>query len=132
MNKFNLEVIEFPMKGKDIPKFERLIKLNTGGQQFCKNVFKLTGTVLTPIFINTNYVQPQLDLLLYENHYCLIAKLHCLTNKNSHMKNVCRRCSTAFSSQPNVIDHIERCITRQPIKISFSWENHLKFEDYHL
>ena len=39
MNKFNLEVIEFPMKGKDIPKFERLIKLNTGGQQFCKNVF---------------------------------------------------------------------------------------------
>ena len=52
------------MKVKDIPKFERLNRLII-------NVFELTGTVLTTIHINGNYEQPQIELLLYENHYCL-------------------------------------------------------------
>ena len=113
------------MKIKDIPKFENLNNLNV-------NVFELTKTVLTPIHINTNYDQPQIDLMLYQNHYCLITKLHCLLNKDSHMKWVCRRCLTAFSSQPVLFDHIERCIKQQPTNITFSWKDHLKFEDYHM
>ena len=60
------------MKVTDIPKFENLNRLSTGGQQCCIKVFELTGIVLTPIHINTNYDQPQIDLLLYQNHYCLI------------------------------------------------------------
>ena len=123
-DKFNLEGLEFPMKVKDIPKFENL---NIG---LCINVFELTGNVLTPIHVNKNYLQPQIDLLLYENHYCLITKLHCLINKDSHMKHVCRRCLTAFSSQPVLIDHIDRCQKQQPTKITFSWKDQLKFEDY--
>ena len=67
------------MKVKDIPKFENLNNLNI-------NVFELTGNVLTPIHVNKNYLQPQIDLLLYENHYCLITRLHCLINKDSHMR----------------------------------------------
>ena len=125
-DKFNLEGLEFPMKVKDIPKFENL---NIG---LCINIFKLTGTVLTPIHVNKNYLQPQIDLLLYQNHYCLITKLHCLINKDSHMKHVCRRCLTAFSSQPVLIDHIDRCQKQQPIKITFSWKDQLKFEDYYM
>ena len=125
-DKFNLEGLEFPMKVKDIPKFENL---NIG---LCINVFELTGNVLTPIHVNKNYLQPQIDLLLYQNHYCLITKLHCLINKDSHMKHVCRRCLTAFSSQPVLIDHTERCIKHQPTKITFSWKDQLKFEDHHL
>ena len=39
-NKLNLEGLEFPMKVKDIPKFENLNNLNV-------NVFELTKTVLT-------------------------------------------------------------------------------------
>ena len=124
-DKFNLEGLEFPMKVKDIPKFENLNNLNI-------NVFELTGNVLTPIHVNKNYLQPQIDLLLYENHYCLITKLHCLINKDSHMRWVCRRCLTAFSSQPVQIDHMERCIKQQPTKITFSWKDQLKFEDYHM
>ena len=137
-DKFNLEGLEFPMKVTDIPKFENLNRLNTGGQQccipkaLCVNVFELTGNVLTPIHINTNYDQPQIDLLLYQNHYCLITKLHCLINKDSHMKHVCRRCLTAFKSQPVLIDHIDRCQKQQPTKITFSWKDHLKFEHYHM
>ena len=102
LKKLNLKGLVFPMKVKDIPKFENLNNLNI-------NVFELTGNVLTPIHVNKNYLQPQIDLLLYQNHYCLITKLHCLINKDSHMKHVCRRCLTAFSSQPVLIDHIDRC-----------------------
>ena len=131
-DKFNLEGLVFPMKVKDIPKFENLNRLSTGGQQCCINVFELTGNVLTPIHINTNYDQPQIDLLLYQNLYCLITKLHCLINKDSHMKHVCRRCLTAFSSQPVLIDHIDRCQKQQPTKITFSWKDQLKFDDYYM
>ena len=90
LNKLNLKVLEFPMKVKDILKFENLNNLNI-------NVFELTGNVLPPIHVNKNYLQPQIDLLLYENQYCLITRLHCLINKDSHMRWVCRRCLTAFS-----------------------------------
>ena len=113
------------MKIKDIPKFENLNNLNV-------NVFELTGAVLTPIHINKNYLQSQIDLLLFENHYCLITKLHCLLNKDSHMKWVCRRCLTAFSSEDILNQHIDRCQKQQPTNITFSWKDHLKFEDYHM
>ena len=125
MNRLNLEGLEFPMKDKDIPKFEKPNNLNV-------NDFELTNSVLTPIHINTNYDQPQTDLLLYENHYCLITKLHCLINQDSHMKHVCRRCLSAFRSESVLLDHMERCIKQQPTKISFSYKDHLKFEDYHM
>ena len=123
--KLNLKGLEFPMKVKDIPKFENLNNSNV-------NVFKLTKTVLTPIHINTKYDQPQIDLLLFENHYYLITKLHCLINKDSHMKWVCRRCLTAFSSEDILNQHIDRCQKQQPTNITFSWKDHLKFEDYHM
>ena len=48
------------------------------------------------------------------------------------MKHVCRRCLTEFSSQPVLIDHIERCMKQQPTKISCSWKDHSKFEDHHM
>ena len=122
-NKLNLEGLEFPMKVKDIPNFENLNNSNI-------NVFELTGTVLTPIRINKNYLQPQIDLLLFENPYCLITKLHCLINKNSRMKWVCRRCLTAFSSEHILNQHVDRCQKQQPTNITFSWKDHLKFEEY--
>ena len=110
---------------EDILKFEKLNNLNV-------NVFELTKTVLTPIHINMNYDQPQIDLLLFANHYCLITKLHCVINKNSHMKWVCRRCLTAFSSEVILNQHIDRCQKQQPTNITFSWKDHLKFENCHM
>ena len=129
-NNLNIQGLEFPMKVKDIPKFERPNKLNIRGHGI--NVFELTGNVLTPIYINENYKQPQIGLMLYKNHYCLITKLHCLINKDSHMKHVCRRCFTAFYSNDVLNNHIERCINQQPTNITFSWKNQLKFEDYYM
>ena len=103
INNLKIQGLQFPMKVKDIPKFENNLNVN---------VFEHTGTVLTPIHILKNYLQSQIDLLLYGNHYCLITKLQCLINKDSHMKLVCRRCLTAFSSQPVLLDHMERCINQ--------------------
>ena len=123
------------MKVKDIPKFETLYNLNV-------NVFELTGTVLTPIHINKNYLQSQIDLLLYEIHHCLITKFllssfwfsmfYCLISKRSHMKHVCRRCLTAFNSQPVLLDHMERCIKQQPTNITFRCKDHLKVDDHYM
>ena len=114
------------MKVKDIPKFENLkIGLRI-------NVFELNGKTLTPIHINENELQPQFDLMLYKNHDCLITTLHCLTNKNLHMKHVCRRCLTVFSLQPVLLDHMERRINQQPTIITFSWKDHLKFENHYM
>ena len=48
------------------------------------------------------------------------------------MNHVCRRCLFAFSSKLVLGDHIERCMKQQPTKISFSWKDHLKFEDHHM
>ena len=125
MNKLNLKGLEFPMKVEDIPKFENLNKVNV-------SVFELTGTVLAPIHNNKNYLEPQIDLLLFENHYCLITKLHCLMKKSTHMKWVCRRCLTAFSSEDILNQHIDSCQKQQPTNITFSWKDHSKFEDYHM
>ena len=123
------EGFEFPMKVKEILKFEKLNNLNV-------NVFDLMTSVrtsaLTPILINENYLQPQIDLLLFENHYCLLTKLHCLINKDSHMKWVCRRCLIAFRSEQIIFGHTPRCINQQPTVITFSWKDHLKFEDNHM
>ena len=92
----------------------------------------MNKTILSSVYFNKNYLQPQIDLLLHENRYCLITKLQCLINKNSHMKNVCRRCLTVFSSLDILRNHIERCIKQQPTKISFSWKDHLLSEYYHV
>ena len=117
------------MKVRDIPKFENLIKSNV-------KVFELTNSVrssaLTPILINKNYLQSQIDLLLFEIHYCLITKLHRLINKDSHMKWVCKTGLTAFSPKQILFDHTSRCINQQPTNITFRWKDHLKFDDYHM
>ena len=78
MSTLCLEGLEFPLKVKDIPKFERPNRLDI-------IVFELYRTALKPAYINKIYLQPQIELLLYENHFCLITKLHCLIINNSHI-----------------------------------------------
>ena len=56
--------IQFPMKIKVIPTFEILSDLNI-------NVFELSANdkSLSPKYVNKNFYDEQIDLLLYENHY---------------------------------------------------------------
>ena len=120
----NTDDLGFPVKVKDNLNFGKLHNLNS-------NVFEL-DTTITPIYKNTNYTEPQVDLLLYENHYCSIPRLHKFINKNPHMKPVCRRCITAFSTNDDLLDHIEKCIKQKPAKIGFSWRAKITFDYFHM
>ena len=55
--------IQFPLKIKDIPTFERLNNLDL-------NVFESSASdkSLSPKYVNKNYYDEQIDLLIYENH----------------------------------------------------------------
>ena len=66
---------------KDIPSFERLNNLS-------KNVFELSANdkTLSPNYVNKNYFDEQVDLILYENHYCFLTNLHNICRNNEHCK----------------------------------------------
>ena len=70
INELNIQGLEFQMKVKDIPKFEKLNTQSASGAfgNLNVNVFELINGKLTPILNNKNYLQPQIDLLLFENH----------------------------------------------------------------
>ena len=48
------------------------------------------------------------------------------------MKHVFRRCLTAFSSLEYLNNHKVNCIKQQPTNIDFSYNDKLRFEDYHM
>ena len=95
------------------------------------NVIELDET-LTPIYINSNHTETQIDLLLYENHHCPMPKLQTFMNKTPHMKHVCRRCIRAFSTNDALLDHIERCIKQKPANIAFSWKHKSIFDYFYM
>ena len=74
------------MKIKDIPTFEQVKNL--------KNIFELSSNdkTLSPNYINKNYFDEQIDLLLYANHFRLIAILLSFCKSNNNSTHVCKRC----------------------------------------
>ena len=107
--------IRFPMKIKDIPTFERLNNLNI-------NVFELSANdkTLSPKKANKNYYDEQIDLLLYENNYCLITNLHNFCRNNEHYKYLCRRClHNTYRDQIKLEEHMLRCIEQKVCNISY-------------
>ena len=71
------------MKIKDIPKAEKLKRLNI-------NVFELTSSnVLSPVVFIKTFQKDQINQLLYKDHYCLMNKLHNFDNNNCI--HICRR-----------------------------------------
>ena len=120
--------IQFPMKIKDIPTFERLNNLNT-------NVFDLSinDKSLSPKYVNKNYYDEQIDLLLYENHYCLITNLHNFCGNNEHYTHLCRRCLNTYVDQTKLEDHMLRFIEQKVCNISYLQPNQkIKFNDWYM
>ena len=105
--------IQFPIKIKDIPPFERLNNLNI-------NVFELSANdkTLSPKYVNKNYYDEQIDLLLYENHYCLITNLHNFCRNNEHYTHLCRRCLNTYGDQTKLEEHMLRFIEQKVCNIS--------------
>ena len=120
--------IQFPMKIKDIPTFERLNNLNI-------NFFELSANdkSLSPKYVNKNYYDEQIDLLLYENHYCLITNLHNFCKNNEHYNHLCRRCLNTYDNQSKLEEHMLRCIEQKVCNISYMHPNQkTKFNDWYM
>ena len=120
--------IQFPMRIKDIPSFERLNNLNI-------NVFELSANdkTFSPKYINKNYYDEQIDLLLYENHYCLITNLHNFCRNNEHYTHLCRRCLNTYGDQTKLEEHMLRCIEQKVCNISYMKANQkIKFNDWYM
>ena len=120
--------IQFPMKIKDISTFERLNNLNI-------NVFELSANdkTLSPKYVNKNYYDEQVDLLLYENHYCLITTLYNFCRNNEHYTHLCRRCLNTYGDQTKLEEHMLRCIEQKVCNISYTQPNQkMKFNDWYM
>ena len=120
--------IQFPMKIKDIPTFERLNILNI-------NVFELSANdkFLSPKYVNKNYYDEQIDLLLYENHYCLITNLHNFCRNNEHYTHLCRRCLNTYGDQTKLEEHMLSCIEQKVCNISYMQPNQkINFNDWYM
>ena len=120
--------IQFPMKITDTPTFERLNNLKI-------NVFELSANdkTLSPKYVNKNYYDEQIDLLLYENHYCLKTNLHNFCRNNEHCKHLCRRCLNTYEDQTKLEEHMLRCIEQKVCNISYMHPNQkIKFNDWYM
>ena len=125
-HEFNQGDIQFPMKIKDIPTFERLNNLNI-------KVFELSANdkSLSPKYVNKNFYDEQIDLLLYENHYCLITNLDNFCRNNEHFNHLCRRCLNTYGDQTKLEEHMLRFIEQKVCNISFMHPNQkIKFNDW--
>ena len=120
--------IQFSMKIKDIPTFERLNNLNI-------NVFELSANdkTLSAKYVNKKYYDEQIDFLLFENHYCLITNLHNFCRNNEHYKHLCTRCLNTYGDQTKLERHMVRCIEQKVCNISYMHPNQkIKFNDWYM
>ena len=119
--------IQFPMKIKDIPTFERLNNLNSIFLSY------QLMTNLSPKYVNKNYFDEQIGLLLYKNHYCLITNLHNSCRKNEHYTLLCRRSLNTYGCQTKLEEHMLRCIEQNVCNISYMQPNQkIKFNDWYM
>ena len=123
-NNLNTTNLTFPMHISQIPKFEKQNGLNI-------NVFELETDSLRPVYVNKNYLKPQIDLLLYQNHYCLITNVARLLTDNRNLNFVCRRCLNVFGTQLILNSHIDMCQNLEPCRIDFPKHNYLNFHSWH-
>ena len=98
------------MKIKDLPTFERLNNINI-------SVFELSvlDKNLSPKYVIKNYYDEQIDLILYENHYCLINSLHNFCRNDEHYKHLPRRCLYTYGDQTKPEEHMLRCIEQKSL-----------------
>ena len=90
-------------------------------------------TKLSPKYVNKNYYVEQIDLLLYENHYCLTTDIHNSCRNNELYQQLCRRCLNIYGDQTTLEEHMLRCFEQKDCNISFMHPNQkIKFNDWYM
>jgi hypothetical protein len=138
-NLLNLKDIEYPMKVKDLTKFENR------NRKIAINVFTIEGegklrenyTVIPLRISNHSDREHIISLLLYKDHYCLIKNFNGFMRGKSNTNNsqfYCTRCLNYFSSEAALQKHMEYCKNHNACKIIMPTEDNkkLKFNSHYM
>ena len=133
----NTKGIKFPMKVKDISKFEALNPSIPGINVFSVNENKK----FYPLRMANRNPQETIDLFLYEEdgkyHYSLIKHFSRLfrsqiTSRTNGQIFICKKCFTHFSKEELFQKHIEYCSTNETVAVKMPPRNTmLHFKNYY-
>ena len=134
-NSLNTKGITFPMKLKDITKFEKLNPELPG-----INVFSADNYIFYPLRMAERDCLNTIDLFLYEedgvSHYTLIKNFHRLIkSQKTKSKNgsifICKRCFTHFTKEELLQKHILYCSNNETVSVKMPEEGTmLYFKNY--
>ena len=136
-NSLNTKGIKYPIKVKDISKFEKLNPDIPGINVFSANENKK----FYPLRMANRNPQETIDLFLYEEdgkyHYSLIKHFSRLfrsqiTSRTNGKIYICKRCFTHFSKEELFQKHIEYCSTNETVAVKMPPRNSkLSFNNYY-
>ena len=130
-NEQNITNIDFSngMKIVDIPKFENLnptLAINVFEYSTEDNDYKLI-----PLYISKNNENRRIiGLILYENHYILLKKLHVFIGKHDNQY-VCRNCLSSYSQQSQLDNHKRLCANKEKSVYLPCKQTHIKWDKYY-
>ena len=144
-NNLNTKGIKYPVKLKDISKFELLNPSLPGINVFSANENKLKFYPLRMARRNCPLAdqnpQETIDLFLYEEdgkyHYSLIKNFSRLfrsqiTSRTNGKIYICKRCFTRFSKEELYQKHIEYCSNNETVAVKMPPKNTiLHFQNYY-
>ena len=136
-NSLNTKGIKFPVRVKDISKFEKNNPKLPGINVFSTN----ENNKFYPLRMAEKDPQETIDLFLYEEdgryHYSLIKSFSRLfrsqiTSRTNGKIHICKRCFTHFSKEELFQKHIEYCSTNETVAVKMPPKNSkLSFNNYH-
>ena len=124
---FNTKGITFPMKLKDISKFEKLNPELPG-----INVFSNDNMIIYPLRMADRDCKNTIDLFLYEgdgvSHYSLIKNFHRLIKSQKTKSKdgkifICKRCFTHYTKEELLEKHIKYCSNNQTVAVKMPEPN---------
>ena len=124
---FNTKGITFPMKLKDISKFEKLNPELPG-----INVFSNDNMIIYPLRMADRDCKNTIDLFLYEgdgvSHYSLIKNFHRLIKSQKTKSKdgkifICKRCFTHYTKEELLEKHIKYCSYNQTVAVKMPEPN---------
>ena len=127
-NELNMKGIKFPVKIKDISKFESLNPDIPGINVFSVNENKK----FYPLKMAKKDPQKTIDLFLYEEdgkyHYSLIKNFSRLfrsqiTSRTNEPIHICKRCSNHFTKEELLTKHIKYCLSNETVAVKMPAKN---------
>ena len=132
----NTKGITFPMKLKDINKFEKL-NPNIPGI----NVFSEENNIIYPLRMAKRDCKNTIDLFLIEedgkSHYCLIKNFSRfirsqITSRTDEEIQICKRCFSHFTKEELLDKHIKYCLNNETAVAKMPKPNtYLHFKNYY-